>query len=327
MLAGISLTCFTASYAVALALEAARMWFRSNLRGAVVLAFALAGLAAHTLFLAHRAMTTAGTPLSSEFDWYLIAGWSLAAVYLMWTLGQFRAPAERRTALGLFVLPVILGLVAAAHFFASRDALPLERALGIWVVIHLVLLVTGLVSVLIGFVAGLMELMQAHRLKSKFSPRSALKLPSLEWLERTSLRTLYTSFVLFGLGLITGLFLNYIAGQFSWGDIAVWRLMAVFVWQTAVVMFVSFYRPARQGRKVAYLAVASAIVVLISLGLGLALPSNHGAPMRSTQTETQTDAPYISLSPGLSVFLSRLPSRPSSRSVTFRSSLDSGAHA
>ena len=55
MLAGISLTCFTASYAVALALEITRMWFRSGLRRALMLGFAAAGVLAHTIYLGKRA--------------------------------------------------------------------------------------------------------------------------------------------------------------------------------------------------------------------------------------------------------------------------------
>lgn len=278
MLAGISLTCFSASYAVALLLEATRIWFRSGVRGAVMLGFATAGFVAHTLFLVHRATAASGTPLSSEFDWYLLAAWALTLVYLVWTGGQLRAPAERRAAVGVFLLPVVLGLVGAAYAIASRESLPREQALGVWVVIHLFLLVSGLVSVLIGFVAGCMELLQAYRLKQKRTPRSGLRLPSLEWLERTSLRSIYVSCVLLTLGLATGVLLNSIAGRFSWNDPTVWRLVAVVAWELAAAAFVTAYRPARQGRKAAYLAITSAVVVLASLSLGHLLPGDHGVP-------------------------------------------------
>ena len=44
MLAGISTLCFGASYAVAFALELSRLVFRSGIRGALLIAFAAAGL-------------------------------------------------------------------------------------------------------------------------------------------------------------------------------------------------------------------------------------------------------------------------------------------
>jgi hypothetical protein len=83
MLAGISLLCFTASYGVALALELTRLMFRSGVRGAVMLLFAGAGLAAHTLYLVGQALDTAPyslPPLSSWYHWYLLAAWLLAVV-------------------------------------------------------------------------------------------------------------------------------------------------------------------------------------------------------------------------------------------------------
>jgi ABC-type uncharacterized transport system permease subunit len=281
MLAGISLTCFTASYTVALALEATRMWFRSSMRAALLLGFSAAGVFAHTLYLAHRAATADGTPLSSEFDWYLVAGWSLAALYLTMTIGQLRAAPERRTAIGIFLLPLVLGLVAAAYFLAGRESVPREIASGIWLQIHFACLVAGFVSVLVGFAAGVMELVQAHRLKHKLPPPRGFRLPSLEWLENAGVRSVYASFLLLLLGLLSGVILNGVKGQFSWSDPVVWRFIGVVAWQTAVTAFLTFYKPARQGRKVAYLTIATFVIAVVSLGIGRVLPSSHGAPKKT----------------------------------------------
>ena len=48
-MSGISVTCFAASYLVAWLLELSRLFFRSGIRGAVMVGFASAGLLAHTL--------------------------------------------------------------------------------------------------------------------------------------------------------------------------------------------------------------------------------------------------------------------------------------
>src|SRR5882762_8167631 len=101
---GITIFCFAASYSVALLLEASRLVFRSGVRGALLLGFGGAGLLAHTLFLGHRALRAGAAPLSSEYDWYLVAAWVLAVVYLYLTLQH------PRTAVGLFTLPLVLGL-------------------------------------------------------------------------------------------------------------------------------------------------------------------------------------------------------------------------
>ncbi|MBL9080748.1 MAG: hypothetical protein JNK76_03025, partial [Planctomycetales bacterium] len=111
-------------------------------------------------------------------------------------------------------------------------------------------------------------------------PQQGLKLPSLEWLERTGVRSVYASFVLLTLGLLTGVILNMVNGQFAWSDPTVLRFAVVVAWQTAATTFLSLYKPARQGRKTAYITIATAVVVLLSLGLGHLLPSAHGAPRK-----------------------------------------------
>ena len=110
--------------------------------------FASAGLLAHTLFLVYRATTATSTPLSSEFDWFLVAAWVLAATYLYLT---FYHP---RTAIGLFVLPLVLALVAVAQFFASHEPFAASRASQVWGAIHGVFILLGTVAVMVGFVAG-----------------------------------------------------------------------------------------------------------------------------------------------------------------------------
>src|SRR5580704_5529293 len=177
-MSGISITCFAASYAVALALEITRLFFRSGVRGAVMLLFAGAGLVAQTLYLVYRALHEPNAPLSSEYDWYLIAAWCLMLAYFDLTIHHPKTP------FGLFVLPLVLGLIGMAQFVADRTPFPRSQAAQIWGAIHGAFLLLGTVAVFIGFTVGVMALAQAYRLKHKLSPAQRFNLPSLEWLER-----------------------------------------------------------------------------------------------------------------------------------------------
>ena len=56
MLSHVQIFCFLASYGVALALEVSRLWFRSSIRGMVMLGFVVAGWIAHTAFLYNSAV-------------------------------------------------------------------------------------------------------------------------------------------------------------------------------------------------------------------------------------------------------------------------------
>lgn len=275
MLSGISIFCFAASYAVALALETSRLFFRSGVRGALLLAFAGAGLLAHTLFLAYRAASTSVAPLSSEFDWYLVAAWGLTAVYVYLTISY------PRTAVGLFVLPLVLGLIAVAQWFAKRVPFPSSQASQVWGMIHGMFLLLAVITVLGGFVAGVMHLVQSYRLKRKLPPIQGLQLPSLEWLERVNARATVISALLLISGFLSGVVLNLVNRRrqtsdfLPWNDPVIWSSGLLLVWLLAAATFSVCYRPARQGRKVAYLTVASFLFLVLAMVIWLSSPSEH----------------------------------------------------
>jgi hypothetical protein len=277
MLSGVSTIWFAASYAVALALEVSRLLFPSGARRVVMLGFAGAGLVAHAAFLYYRALDAVGktaAPLSSERDWYLVAAWGLVAVYVYFALGHPKAP------FGLFLLPLALALIGAATWWANPQ--PLERgpASRVWGAIHGVSIVLAVVSLLIGFAAGLMYLGQVRHLKHKIVPSRGLRLPSLEWLQRTNHRAIVVSALMFGLGALAGTILNLIgvrqgAVSLDWNDPLVVSTWVMFFWLLAAAVLGAVYRPARQGRKVAYLTLASFVFLLIVLAAGLLAGSRH----------------------------------------------------
>lgn len=274
MLSGVTIICFASSYAIAWALELSRLLFRSSVRGAVMLGFAGAGLVAHTAFLYYHAVHATGSPLSSEKDWFLVVAWALVVVYLYLSVLHPKIP------FGLFLLPLALGLIGAGAFLAPIDPLAREPASKIWGAIHGASIVLAVVSVLIGFVAGLMYLGQSRRLKHKRLPTGRLRLPSLEWLERTNSRAVVASLVMLGVGVLSGMVLNLIntgneAAKLAWNDPVVLSTWLMFLWLLASVVAIAVYRPARQGRKVACLTVASFVFLLIMLTAGLLMDSRH----------------------------------------------------
>src|SRR5271165_5607543 len=113
MLSHVQIFCFLASYTVALALEVSRLWFRSTIRGVVLLGFVVAGWIAHTAFLYNSAVTAiaaAQSPLSSNRDWLLLAAWILVMVYF------YLACYHPTTHFGVFLMPLVLCLIVAARY-------------------------------------------------------------------------------------------------------------------------------------------------------------------------------------------------------------------
>ena len=277
MLSGIGLTCFAASYAVTLGLEISRLFFQVRVRWLVMIGFAAAGLIAHSAYLwTHTQQELASgpeVPFSSWYDWCLLAAWILAIVYLVMAV---RRP---RNAVGLFILPLVLALVGVAYYVRSSPPFAREQVLSYWGMIHGAMLLLGTVAASLGFAAGVMYLIQSYRLKRRLLPRPGLRLPSLEWLQGLMRKSLATSTWLVGIGLLSGMILNIVRQAhreetISWTDPIVVSSAILFAWLVAATLFEWLYKPAREGRRVAYTTLAS--FIFLGLVLSLVLLGQHG---------------------------------------------------
>jgi hypothetical protein len=76
-----------------------------------------------------------------------------------------------------------------------------------------------------------------------------------------------------------------------WTDPVVWTSGILFVWLIIVLLFEFLYKPAQQGRKVAYLTLASFVFLGLVVGMVLIGPSEHASPQRSdTHDQGATEA-------------------------------------
>lgn len=273
-LSGVSMVCFSCSYGVALALEISRLYFRFPVRLIVLFAFLGIGLFTHAVYLGAGASRPDAAPFSTWHDWSLVAAWLLAAVYFV---SELRRPATMQ---GVFFLPVVLALIAAAYFLKNEPPFARSQSLYAWGMVHGVSLLMGTTTVAVGFAGGLMYLAQSYRLRHKIPPKEGLKLPTLEWLQAFTERMLIVSSAMIGIGLMTGVIMNIVShanesANLPWSDPVVWSSAILFAWLVAMSLFNTVYRPARQGRKVAYLVVASFLFLAIELGIVFFAPSKH----------------------------------------------------
>jgi len=280
--------CFTACYAIALALEISRLALRSGTRLAFIAGWTALGLVAQALYLTGQARETAerGAPLSSWYHWCLVAAWLLVAAYLYLLL---RKPA---VAVGVFMLPLALALIAVAYFGRDMllDPFPTAQAHSFWAKTHGGFLLMGTVTVCFGFVAGLMYIAQSYRLKHKLLPRQGFRLPSLEWLQGASEQSVVVSSLLVGVGVAAGIVMNLFrlreSAAVPWSDPVVWTSLVLFLWLLAAAVFNLLHRPARRGRKVAYLTVANFIFLCLVLAIALFAPSRHTPRRAAVAIET-----------------------------------------
>jgi ABC-type uncharacterized transport system permease subunit len=289
MLSGISIICFAASYAIAFVVEIVGLKMRVAWHRVALVAVTVAGLAAHSIYLSHIARDTNAIAMSAA-EWLLMAAWVLAIIYLA---ALFYLP---RSPTGLVLLPIVLGLIISS-VYADREPLAPERSFYLWGVFHGLVLMLGTVAVCIGFIAGLMYLVQSYALKHVRSPVNGLRLPSLEWLERVNSRALGLSAVLIALGFVSGLVMSIAIhrGETAyrlWSDPVVLSLAAMLAWLIAAEVFRLVYPAARRGRKVAYLTLASFVFLVIALA-SLMLPDTVHGSNRSEATAQHSQSGTI----------------------------------
>lgn len=261
----ITLFCFGASYAVTLLLELAHLFRPWRLLRWGAAAFGIAGLIAHSVFLAVQ-----NPPLGSQYGTLLFIAWVLAVFSVYGSLHH------ARVAWAVFVLPVVLVLVGLAAAYARPDAdagfwlsgLLDIRGERFWGSVHGVLLLLAAVGCCVGFVASVMYLLQLRRLKAKTLPTQGIPLLSLERLEEMNRRALSLAFPLLTAGILIGMGLLVLGRERpvqSWLDPRV--LSAAVLWIVFALLLYARFAAKLRGRRVALLTIVAFVCLLLTLAV------------------------------------------------------------
>ena len=273
MLDRLSVLCFAGTYGLALLAELARFLVRSPVRWYVAACLMALGWLVQTAFLANLALKNPLFLVTTQFESVMALSWIMALIglYLM-----VRSP--KPVAVGMFVLPLVLGLVIAAGWFAPRESDWLEwgGTVAFWGTVHGIFLLGGAVFTCVAFFAGLMYLAQMRRLKAKRPFRLGLRLPSLEQSERINRGAITIAFPLLTFGLLIGVVLSLAARgegtvvgtahMLRWTDPKV--LSALLMWLVFAILLHARFRPAMRGKSVMVLTiVAFAFLVFTWVGI------------------------------------------------------------
>src|SRR5207302_8483344 len=121
------------------------------------------------------------------------------------------------------------------------------------------------VGVCVGFLASLMYLIQARRLRTKTPPGQGLRLMSLERLESMNRRAIILAFPLLTAGMIAGVVLMLDSDLVGWTDPRV--LGTVVLWAAfAVLLYLRYGRHVR-GRQVALMTIAAFLLLLCCVAI------------------------------------------------------------
>jgi ABC-type transport system involved in cytochrome c biogenesis permease subunit len=257
----ITLLCFGASYAVALALEIVQLFWPRMVQRLLANLFGGAGVLAHTLYLVVQRPA-----LSSHFGSLLFLALVLAVFNFSGSIHH------RRITWGVFVLPLVLGLTLLAATFPRSDGVPTAendweslRGESFWGSVHGWLLLLAAVGICVGFVASVMYLVQTRRLRTKTLPGPRLRLMSLERLERMNRWAINLAFPLLTAGVCVGIGLMFLDRNhlLSWADPQV--LGAAVLWLVFALLLYMRYGVHLTGRRLAQLTIVAFVLMMFTL--------------------------------------------------------------
>jgi ABC-type transport system involved in cytochrome c biogenesis permease subunit len=259
----VSIFCFGASYVVALACDLLHLAWPAKWLRWMAVAWGFLGLLAQSLYLGFHPPA-----LSSQVGSLLLLAWILTVFYL------FGSIHHRRRAWGVFVLPLVVGLVILSRVDPGATGSESTWALVVgslkgsrfWRGVHYALLLLGAVGVCVGFVSSVMYLVQARRLRAKVPPGQGLALLSLERLEEMNLRAITLAFPLLTAGVMVGLALMFGAGKETTRENFDWKVLATGVlWFVFALMFFLLRVFRLRGRRIALLNITAFLLLLLSL--------------------------------------------------------------
>jgi ABC-type transport system involved in cytochrome c biogenesis permease subunit len=265
MLYRVTLVCFAASYGVALLLELIHLVQPRRVQRLLGTLFGAAGLLAHTLYLARIFFLTPETPLlSSPYGSLLFLAWIFAIFYLYGSMHH------RRVVWGVFVLPLVLAFIGLAALSqpegSELSAASWWQGEQFWSSLHGVLLLLAGVGICVGFLASVMYLIQARRLRDKVPPNQGLRLLSLERLEEMIRRAVTLAFPLLTVGLLIGMaqMIQHAGEVQYWLDPKV--LGTAGLWLVFALLLYLHLGAHLRGRNMALLTILAFALLVFTLG-------------------------------------------------------------
>jgi ABC-type transport system involved in cytochrome c biogenesis permease subunit len=261
----ITLVCFAASYGVALLLELLYLFQPRRVHRLLGTLVGAAGLLAHTLFLARIFFLAPEIRLlSSPYGSLLFLAWIFAIFYLYGSLHH------RRVVWGVFVLPLVLAFIGLAALFqpesGEMSAASWWQGEQFWSTLHGMLLLLAAVGICVGFLASVMYLIQARRLRAKVPPRQGMQLLSLERLEEMNRRALTLAFPLLTAGLLIGMaqMVQHAGEVQNWLDPKV--LGTAGLWLVFALLLYLRLGAHLRGRNMALLTIVAFLLLVFTLG-------------------------------------------------------------
>ncbi len=246
-----------AGYVLGVVLAAVGTVQRSRLANrAASLVFALTWLL-HGVAILRIGIEAGRIPLTNGFEYLVVFGWAVSGLYLYISF-RHQVPVT-----GL-VLPPLAAMAIVGALAVSHPIVKNADELGGWFLFHTSISTLGMAILGVAFGMAVLYLAQDHALKSRSTPGLLQRLPALEECDHIGLQALIVGFVLFTLGIGTGIVIN--TGRhselLSGGAKQIFPLLA---WVVFLVVLLARTWLGYRGRKSALLTITGFLLGLATV--------------------------------------------------------------
>jgi cytochrome c-type biogenesis protein CcsB len=216
----------------------------------------LSGFLFQIAYFLFRWIESGRIPITTFFEAANFFGMGIVLVFLIMEF-RFKIPA-----LGSFMLPLVLVLMAPALFLSGeiKELNPVLKS-G-WLGVHTSLTVLGDSAFAFAFIVSIMYLIQERQLKAKKLGLIFHRLPSLDIMDTLGYKALTFGWPLFTLGMLSGsIWANSAWGTYwNWDPKETWSLITWVVYLALLHLRTIGWR----GRKMAFLSIIGFFFVLVS---------------------------------------------------------------
>jgi ABC-type uncharacterized transport system permease subunit len=218
----------------------------------------IAGFAAHSAWLVFVVIRTSHLPLTNLPESAASIAWAVVVAQLV-LFARYRVHAA-----AFFVYPLVLILLTITATVQSRFV-PLDPELrSTLFMAHVLLSALGIAGLLIGLAFTMLYRAQERSLKTKSRGRLSEWIPSLRVCDLLSYRALATGFVIYTMGLLTGILWAYrkTTGTFSLGAKEIGALVA---WIMFAALLQSYINGSQRTARVYILSAVAFVSIAVAI--------------------------------------------------------------
>lgn len=219
--------------------------------------FLLLAFIIHAASFLFRCMDTGHSPFTNIYESLSFFAWAISGAYL-----AFQVKTKTRV-LGAFVSPVAFLLMMVASIrLGGQVAIPVILQ-GHWVIVHVILSITGEALFTMACLSGVMYLIQDSFIKNKRINSISRLLPPLRDMDRINHICLLCGFPLLTLGVIAGsIWARTVWGShWQWDPKQIWTLIA---WVFYAALLHQRLAIGWKGRKAALFSIAVFLILFLA---------------------------------------------------------------